>query len=233
MAKLSYLNLVNKVLQRITEDVITDVSTATGKSLIVAGLFNEAQNVLYTEPVNWYSMYATATITTVASTAEYALEADHGRTLTIINETSNIVMKEEFIKRMDKLDPDRSSSSNPTHFTIQATNYRLYPIPSGVETLRVRYYKTPTTLSANANTSDLPIECENIMITWVMMEIFEYMKDFDAADRKRISYKDGLKKAKIANDKILDRLDKFNPDNQGSVFGIAPPRFPSNYPRMW
>ena len=130
MAKTSYLNLTNKILRRVNESVITDVTAATGKALIVTNLINEAQNTLYGEAVNWYSLYTTDTITTVASTGEYALPSDYGRGLVMINETSNWVMVEDFIKGIDEVDPNRDSTSPPTHFTIQGPNFRLYPIPS-------------------------------------------------------------------------------------------------------
>lgn len=231
MAKQIFLNLVNKILPRIDESVITDVSTANGKALIVINLINEAQNTLYTEGINWYDLYTTETITTIASIAEYSLPASHGRTLVMINETSNWVMLEEFIKSIDDVDPDRSATSPPTHFTIQGSNYRFYPIPSSVETIRVRYYKVPSTMIANSDVSDLPIECENVLIQFAWYLILEYIKDYDGADRMRIRYEASLKKAKIANGKILDRLYKFQPDSQRD--GIRPPKFPSNYGRIF
>ena len=230
MAKTSYLNIVNKVLRLINNNSIsiTDVTTATGQAKIIADSVNEAQNVLYSEAVNWYSLYATATIATVAGTGEYGLPSNHGRTLVMINETQDYVMVEDFIKNLDIADPDRGERSSPTHFTIQAGFYRLYPIPSAVETIRVRFYKVPTSLVDKVDVSDLPIECEPALIEWVKFQTYEYLKQYESADRSRITYDRLLKRAKIANDKILDRMDSVGSVRQGSGFNA--PRFPASFP---
>lgn len=227
MAKTSYLNIANKVLRRINQAVITEVTTATGHARIIVDLVNEAQNVVFAEDVNWYSLYATDTFVTVASTAEYAVPSDHGRTLTMINETQDLVMVPDFIPILDSADPDGGTTGSPTHYTIQAGNYRLYPIPSGIETIRRRYYKIPTTLAANADVSDLPIEVEPALIEWVFFQMFEYLKQYDRADRSRITYEKLLKKARIVNDRVTTREDRFRP--YASYSSLRSPRYPGNY----
>ena len=67
MAKLTYLELVNRILRRITQTDITDVTDASGQALIIADYLNEAQNYLYTES-NWYSLFATRSWSTVTVT---------------------------------------------------------------------------------------------------------------------------------------------------------------------
>lgn len=229
MAKTSYLNIVNKVLRKINQNTITDVTTVTGQAKIIADNVNEAQNVLYAEAVNWYSLYATATIATVASTAEYAVATNLGRVIVMINETQGNIMVEDFIRNIDIADPSRDITGSPTHFTIQAGNFRFYPIPSAIETLRYRYYKVPAALSVNSSTSDLPIECEPSLIEWTLFQTYEYLKQFESADRSRITYGSLLKRAKIANDRITDRVDTMG--TSGNGYPIGAPRFPSNFPR--
>ena len=68
MAKLTYLQLVNRVLKRITQAEISDVTAATGHALIISEMINEAQNELWTE-TNWYSLYKTRKWSTVTYTA--------------------------------------------------------------------------------------------------------------------------------------------------------------------
>ena len=228
MAKTSYLNHINKALRLINNNIITDVTTVTGQAKIVADFVNEAQTVLYSEAVNWYSLYATSTIPTIAGTAEYAVPSDMGRLIVMINETQDYVMVEDFIKNLDIADPNRGEQSSPTHFTIQASNFRLYPVPSAVETLRYRYYKVPATLATNSATSDLPIECEPSLMEWVKFQIYEYLKQYESADRSRITYDRLLKRAKIANDRILDRMDSVGSSGGGN--GLNAPRFPATYP---
>lgn len=70
MAKLTYLQMVNRVLTRITQaELSSGVSTATGQAKIISNLINEAQKELWTEGVNWHSLFKQRTFSTVTYTA--------------------------------------------------------------------------------------------------------------------------------------------------------------------
>ena len=230
MAKTSYLNLTNKILRRITQSTISDVTAATGHALIATNLINEAQNEIANK-TRWYSLYATDSFSTVASTAEYAVPTDLGFTIDLVDETNNWVIDEDITRSFDTADPDGDNTGIPRFFTLQATNWRLYPIPAGVYTIRERYWKTPATLSANANTSDLPIEAENALFYLALSEMQEYLKAFEQADRTRIKYKESLKEATAANKKKIDRIRRFTGTGSGSRYPLAPPSLGPNYPR--
>jgi hypothetical protein len=223
---LSFLQLTNRVLKRITQSEITDVATATGHALIITELINEAQNALYSE-ANWHSLYTTSTVATVASTATVAAPT-LGRIIDLIDTTNNKVLIEDVVRAIDEADPDADHTGTPTHFALQGANFVLYPIPAGVYTLRYRYWKIPTALTANANTSSLPIDCENCIIQYVLAGIHEYLKNFDASDRAWVRYKQFMTQAKKANSKVLDRMRKME-GSYYSRFGIEPVRLPSTY----
>ena len=63
MSKLNFLQLTNRVLKRISQAEISDVTAATGQAKIITELINEAQNELWAE-TNWYSLYKTRMFTT-------------------------------------------------------------------------------------------------------------------------------------------------------------------------
>lgn len=228
MAKLTYLQLTNRVLGRITQSTISDVTAATGQALIVTQLINEAQNELFTED-NWYSLYTSRSIATVASTATYAVATDFGRSISLTDETGNRILIEDYGKAFDEVDPNNDQTGNPLFFCLQGGNYRLYPIPAGIYTLRDRYWHVPTTLAANANTSDLPIETENCILQWSLYRVLEYLNKFEAADRARIEYLNMLKKAKEMNSKMIDKMHVFTASNYGNT-QLLRPQFPSGYP---
>jgi hypothetical protein len=70
MAKLTYLQLVNRVLTRITQaELSSGVSSATGQAKIISNLLNEAQNELWTEANNWHTLFKLRTFSTVTYTA--------------------------------------------------------------------------------------------------------------------------------------------------------------------
>lgn len=69
MAKLTYLDLANRVLKRITQPEVATMKNAVGTSKIVGELINEAQNELWTETTNWYSLFAERNFQTQTETS--------------------------------------------------------------------------------------------------------------------------------------------------------------------
>lgn len=228
MAKLTYLQLVNRVLPRIMQSTISDVTSAAGHSLVISDLINEAQEALFNE-TDWYSLYTTTTFATVASTAEYAVPSDIGRTIDLIDETNNRVLIEDYSRAMDTQDPDATVTGQPETFSLQGSNYRLWPIPSSVYTIRVRYWKAPPALSANTDTSSLPIECQNCLLSYAYTGAYEYINEFERADRERQKFFNLLNKAKLDNASKLDKMWVMNSSRHArGVF--ESPRWPAGYP---
>lgn len=304
MAKLTYLELVNRVLKRVTLPEVATVVGSSGHTKIVSELINEAQNELWTEANNWHSLYTMRTFYTVAYTAStiafvdsspdtitdtangfgsfkdgqtivvsgsasndgvyviytaaagtltlqtsdtltaealgdsitiyavtYPLASDFGRSHSLVDMSNNRILTEDFNRVFDENDPDMSQVNNPTHFSIQGNFYRIHYIPGASYKMVDRYWKFPTPLSTNAQTSDLPLFCENFLIQWALMGLCEYMHKFEDADRikaKIYDAKSGLIfKSKSANSKIIDQMFRFQ--DSASYNGLQPPKFPSNY----
>jgi hypothetical protein len=233
---LTYLQFTNRVLKRITQSEISEVTTATGQALIITELINEAQNELWSETTNWYTLYTTRTFATVADTAEYAQASDWGRTIDMMDTTNGNMINEDTSRTFDESDPDADYTGNPLRFSVQGSNFRLDPIPAGAYTIRERYWAFPTALAANSDTSDLPLFCENFIIHWSWMSMLEKLNKFDAADRIRLKIYGNpslqndpgiLHRCRSANNKILDRMHIFG--EKRMVDGIAIPKFPSGY----
>lgn len=69
MAKLTYLQLTNRVLKRITQPEVTTLVGVTGQAKIITELINEAQTELWTETTNWYSLFTERTFNTNINTS--------------------------------------------------------------------------------------------------------------------------------------------------------------------
>ena len=240
MAKLTYLQLTNKVLKRCDKAELSAISGATsGINKIVTELINEAQLFLFTE-ANWHSLYTTRTFSTVADTANYSLASDWGRTILMADTTNNTIMTEEGMRGFDEDDPDADYTGQPRWFAILGAEYRLYPTPAGAYTIRERYWKVPTTLSSDSDTSDLPIEVENCIIHWTLIETLEYLRKYEDADRKRKALFGSilekipglLPRAISSNQKVIDRMFRFK-RVVSDGYGINPVRLPTGYPRMY
>lgn len=172
---------------------------------------------------------AGATVTIHAVT--YPLASDHGRTIDLVDMNNDIILVEDVGRSFDEYDPDMDYTNNPYFFSIQGTHYRLFYVPNSDITILDRYWKVPTALSADTDTSDLPEFCENFLIHWAWMSICDYLNKFDVADRIRLKiYTKGggiLDKIKSANSKVINQTHRFQGRNYTS--GIHPPRFPSSY----
>lgn len=230
----TYLQMVNKVLKRVSmPELSSGVSTATGTAKIIAELINEAQNELWTETINWYSLYTTRDISVTSGT--YAHAANYGRTIDLMDVTNNRMLIEDVLRAFDSNDPDSTVTGTPTHFSIQGGYYRFHPIPASTISVRERYWKVPGAMSDDAATSDLPLFCENYLIHWTWMSVLEYLNKFEQADRIRAKIYGAstgidegiLKRAKTANKKMLDQMIRFEASDLRG--GLQPPRFPSHY----
>jgi len=225
MAKLTYLQLTNRVLSLIDDgELSSGVSSAANnsKAKIISNFINQAQNKLFTDE-DWYSLYATRTFATVADTTEYAIPSDFGRNINLINTTSNWLLQEDFIRSIDASDPDADTTGAPRWYTIQADNYRLYPIPDGAYTIRERYWKIPTTLSADGDQSDLPIECENAIIWYTVAKMKRYLGIFNEVDRYELDFEKELLNAKRKNTKRINQMLQFQTSTLDTRFPLHPP----------
>jgi len=100
MAKLTYLELTNRVLRRLTRADITDVTAATGQALIVTDAINEAQKALFSESINWYSLYNLRTFTTARLAASITISFADTDPDTILD-SANAFVTSGFIAGME------------------------------------------------------------------------------------------------------------------------------------
>lgn len=229
MAKQTFLELTNRILARVSLAEATTLVGSTGHTLMAQRFLNESQNNLFFLPYNWYSLYVTRTFVTVASTAEYAVATDFGRGLDLLDVTGDRLLCETLLRNIDDVDPNSNTTGSPTHYCYVGGSYRLYPIPSAVHTIRDRYWKQPTELTTNAQLYDLPLECENVLLLGAWMLMATYMNKLEVALQLITQYDKALKKAKVANDRLLDRALYINSYPHNSYYGIFPPRFPNTY----
>jgi hypothetical protein len=309
MAKLTYLQLVNRILPKITQSAITDVTAATGKALLIANYINEAQTFLLSQ-ADWYSLYkmrrwstvtySAATISfsdsnpdtiddsdsafvtqgfqsnqtvlvsgasndanngllhvdtaaagsltlqsshvltaesagsTITITAvSYPVASDHGRTIDLMDTTNNNLLIEDDTVMFDLDDPNFDDTGNPYRFTVQGSSHRLSPIPDGDYIMLERYWKIPDILATNSATSDLPIECENLILLYAEMQILEYSREFERADRVRAELQRQLKDAFSSNKRKINKMRILG--DRGGLVGGTPgiPSLPSTYDRRY
>jgi len=140
---MTYLELVNDVLVRLRESTVSTVGETTYSSLI--GKFvNDAKRQIE-DTYTWNVLNQTVTVTTATNTSSYSLTGtgQKFRIAEALNTTSNIVLSNIAVSDMNrKLSFGTPASGIPAQYCFSGsdssgdTKVDLYPIPSGVFTLK-------------------------------------------------------------------------------------------------
>jgi len=140
---MTYLELVNDVLVRLRESTVSTVGETTYSSLI--GKFvNDAKRQIE-DTYTWNVLNQTVTVTTAANTSSYSLTGtgQKFRIAEALNTTSNIVLNNIAVSDMNrKLSFGTPAQSIPCEYCFNGvdtngdTKVDLYPIPSGVFTIK-------------------------------------------------------------------------------------------------
>lgn len=184
-------------------EVLVEGSTSNNKVVTVDTATSSSLTLQSTDTLTTESAGDSVTLTAIT----YPSQSNYGRGIDLMDITNNRILTEDISRNFDTVDPNLDLTGIPTHFSYQDDGYRLHPIPGGTYTLRERYWKQPTQLSASTDTTDLPIEVENVLIYWVYIQMLTYLNKFNLADRTRIDFVQLYKKARVANKKKIDRLN--------------------------
>jgi len=160
---MTLLELVNDVLIRLREPVVTTY-TETTYSTLIAKFVNDAKRQVE-DAYAWNSLGQTVTVTTAASTASYSLTGagQKFQVLDAINTTSNVGLTNiTFVDMNRKQNFLPLVNSIPTEFTFDGidasydTKVSLFPIPDGVYTLKFSLTIPQATLSSGSTVVLVP-----------------------------------------------------------------------------
>jgi hypothetical protein len=154
---MTFLELVNDVLVRLREPVVTTYNETT-YSTLVAKFVNDAKRQVE-DSYGWNVLGQTITVTTVASTPSYSLTGSGQKfqVLDAINTTSNVGLTNiTFVDMNRKQNFLPLVNSIPTEFSFDGvdasydTKVTLFPIPNGVYTLKFSLTIPQATLASNS-----------------------------------------------------------------------------------
>ena len=153
---MTYLELVNDVLVRLRETTVSTVSE-TSYSALIGKFVNDAKRQIE-DAYTWNSLSQTVTVTTTSGTSSYALTGvgQKFRVMDAINTTSVITLNNIAVSDMNrKLNFGTPSQSIPSEFCFNGvdgngdTKIDLFPVPSGVFTLKFDVIVPQSTLSSD------------------------------------------------------------------------------------
>jgi hypothetical protein len=160
---MTFLELVNDVLVRLREPVVTTYNETTYSTLI--GKFvNDAKRQIE-DAFSWNALGATITVTTAASTSTYSLTGagQKFQVMDVINTTSLLGLKNiSFVDMNRKLNFAPVATETPTEYAFDGvdgsydTQVKLYPIPNAVYTVKFMLTVPQPTLALDATVVKVP-----------------------------------------------------------------------------
>ena len=173
---MTFLQIVDDALERLNLPTTASSDARTRIERYV----NEGYRLLLADNGMARARDTTTTIVQVAGTAEYTVTASKIR---FIRDTTNDVkLMEVSLSALRSMDPGDDSSGTPTHYAVRQTGastikVRLYPIPSGTDTLDVDIVSAVTDLSADGDIPVFPSEFHPVLSTYARMCEYEKMDD--------------------------------------------------------
>jgi hypothetical protein len=160
---MTFLELVNDVLVRLREPVVTTFNETTYSTLI-GKFINDAKRQVE-DAFSWNALGATITVTTAASTSTYSLTGagQKFQVMDVINTTSLLGLTNiSFVDMNRKLNFAPVATETPTEYAFDGvdgsydTQVKLYPIPNGVYTVKFMLTVAQPTLALDATVVKVP-----------------------------------------------------------------------------
>jgi hypothetical protein len=160
---MTYLELVNDVLVRLREPVVTTYNETTYSTLI-AKFINDAKRQIE-DAFSWNALGTTITVTTVANTSSYSLTGagQKFQVMDVINTTSLVGLRNiSFTDMNRKLNFAPVATETPVQYAFDGvdgsydTQVKLYPIPNGVYTVKFMLTVPQATLASDSTVVKVP-----------------------------------------------------------------------------
>lgn len=230
----TFLGLVNGVLRRLGKSQVASATTLSTLSAdtwggIVRDTVNEGIQEIHKEH-DWSTLITTATLSSV-SVRTFNLstsQSDFSRPISLVDTTNGKVLQPVGFLDIEYDDPELDDSGSPDAYNIAYPNLLFNLTPSSI-TYRLRYVARPATLSANADTSDLPEFCDLPTILWTVWQLGATREDAqDGGESLRQIYDTSLARAIGQDRRRMDRAWILQP-----VFPTFPEivPFPPQYDR--
>jgi len=178
--------IVSKVQRRIRD---TGYSSSE-----ITDYINDTQNDVFNE-YKLPFMQATQNYATVANVSDLTdgsgLPTNYVQALEVTN-SSNKTLTYFDVRELDNL--NTNSETNPSGWYFFADTIYLYPTPTSVQTLTLKYYKRPTELTADASVPEIPAEFEELLVVGAAYRVMQVKDNYDQAGVLQAKYDEILQK---------------------------------------
>jgi len=132
-------------------------------------------------------MEASQTYTTVANVADITngvgLPANYQIAIDLLNTTGGQQMLIPYrdISYLDEVSTSLTSGSAPVFWYMYANTINIYPTPTTVMTVKLRYYKMPTLLVSDSDVPELPDSFKEILVLGAAARVLQVKDNYDQA----------------------------------------------------
>ena len=146
-------------------------------------------------------MQTSTTFDTVDGTSEYDLDViagDIDKVRLLTDTTNDVVLNYIDPIGLAEADPQDTTESKPSRWTVYGNTLKLWPIPDSTYTIKMHYKKVPTSLVDTAEEPEIPERYMEAVVLGVYQKLHEWNDDFDYASVIERQYEQKI--AKMIND---------------------------------
>lgn len=188
------------------------LTTDTNLRTIVLGWANRVIKHISASEGHWRWLEKTASFDTVASQMTYDLPTDMDlsghKVYSLRQKDSPVKLIQMNQRRFDELEPNPTAEGNPYWYVPWGNTIRLYPIPSAVITMYLRYIKTVTALTDSAaSTTDIPDKFDEVILSGIKVHAFRMFPEWGNSAEQVALFENGIMQMKRDNFVELDSDD--------------------------
>jgi len=206
----------------------TLLTTDTNLRIIALAWANRVIKDISSRKPHWVWLEKTSSFPTVIDQVSYDLPTDidlSGRKVVSVRQTSTPA-KLVYVSqhRMDELEADPTvSSGNPLFYTLWSSYIRLFPMPSAVITMYMRYIKTITPLTDSAvSTTDIPDKFSEVVLDGMKVHAFRMFPKWGDSNAQKVIYEQGILRM-IEDDNAEIDADNISGAHIPGNDGLIPP----------
>lgn len=173
---------------------------------------NEGQGYVAAQ-TDFREFFTAVTTTLSAGSEDLTLPTDFSRLYSLVCVGSagqeNIALRQITPSDFDALDND--STGKPYFYDVNGDTLSVYPTPDASYNIQLRYWRTPTEMSAGSDEPEIPSTYHHLLVSYALVKCFERENDYDAAMYHQSRFDAGLMKCRgevqyDTNDKTQPRV---------------------------
>lgn len=166
-------------------------STTTGQE----GKLNEALRYVAAQ-TDFRELLDTETIAVTINDSSYALPSDFSRLYSVVildSQGNRIPLFQQVV--MD-FETQPAFSGQPSHYTIDGNNLRIWPSPDASYTVELRYYKVPALMIDANDEPEIPSTYHHLLVSYALWHCYERENDYNSAQYHKGRFDEDLLKAR-------------------------------------